>query len=96
MKKTAYMMALMNKAKDRTIVMVDFAYPIKDTLKANGYTYDGDTQMWYKVIEHSAMDEYQAISAQIDTTTTVLETVRVAKSGHAAECRELKARILGE
>lgn len=95
MKKVIYIMALMNSDKTRTLMMIDDGYKVKETLKANGYTYDGDRQMWYKVTEETAMNEYENLGALINNDSTVLEYARVKGSPCETACRTLKAEIFG-
>lgn len=95
MKKVIYIMALMNSDKTRTLMMIDDGYKVKETLKANGYTYDGDRQMWYKVTEETAMKEYENLGALINNDATVLEYARVKGSPCETACRSLKAEIFG-
>lgn len=95
MKKVIYIMGLMNSDKTHTLMMIYDGYKVKETLKANGYKYDGDRQMWYKVTEESAMEEYENLSAQINNDTTVLQSARVKGSPLETDCRSLRAEIFG-
>lgn len=95
MKKVIYIMALMNSDKTRTLMMIVDGYKVKETLKANGYTYDGDRQMWYKVTEETAMNEYENLGALINNDSIVLQYARVKGSPCETACRSLKAEIFG-
>ena len=95
MKKVIYIMALMNSDKTRTLMMIPDGYKVKETLKATGYTYDGDRQMWYKVTEETAMNEFEALGAKINDENTVLNYAKVKGSPCETDCRSLKAEILG-
>ena len=95
MKKVIYIMALMNSDKTHTLMMIVNGYKVKETLKANGYTYDGDRQLWYKVTEENAMKEYENLGALINNDSTVLDYARVKGSPCETACRSLKAEIFG-
>lgn len=95
MKKVIYIMALMNSDKNRTLMMIPDGYKVKETLKENGYTYDGERQMWYKVTAETAMQEFETLGAKINDESTVLNYAKVKGSPCETSCRSLKAEIFG-
>lgn len=94
-KKVIYLSALMNAAKDRTLMMIPDGYSVKEALKAEGFRFDGQYQIWYKVIEESPAKALEDLSAKINDDKTVIQTLPVKKSGYETSMRSLQAEVFG-
>ena len=95
MKKVAYVLGLMNAEKTHTLVMVYDAYQIKESLKADGYKWDSNAEVWYKVIYGTDIAAETDRIREIASGEMYVDRARVKGSPLETQCRDLKARVFG-